>query len=66
MDISGSVFLPRRNLLPVRLGPKVGQLFPKLSLYLRMDKTAPQRFARAVHGRAVFENEVSKLRCDRD
>jgi len=30
------------------------------SLYLRMDKGAPERFARALHERMLFENEMSK------
>jgi glutathione synthase/RimK-type ligase-like ATP-grasp enzyme len=31
------------------------------SLYLRMDKGAPERFARALHDRARFKNEISKV-----
>ena len=31
------------------------------SLYLRMDKGAPERFARALHERVLFENEMSKV-----
>jgi hypothetical protein len=31
------------------------------SLYLRMDKGAPERFARALHDRILSENEMSKV-----
>jgi hypothetical protein len=35
--------------------------FPTPSLYLRMDKGAPERFARALHDCVLFENEMSKV-----
>jgi hypothetical protein len=37
------------------------ELLVEPSLYLRMDEGAPERFARALHDRVLFENEMLKV-----